>query len=91
MKKTYFPPRIVMEAFDVTEHTSSCSAVKINFASSGCVLADGDSTPGMMDLAIYGGFLNTDNCDFAVLDPNPETPGNDGICYHTSAAMAFTS
>ena len=89
MKKTYVTPMILTETYELTRNTSSCSVIKINFVSTGCVLADGDSTPGMIDLALMNGFLTQNDCILPVSDPDPET--GEGICYHTSAAMAFTS
>ena len=89
MKKPYSPPRIMAELYDITTSASSCSVIKINYVSTGCVLEDGDSTPGMLDLAVRNGFLAQPDCLLPVSDPDPNS--GDGICYHTSAAMAFTS
>lgn len=87
MKKTYKSPRMAVELFEQTRSASGCSAIKISLIDTGCVLADPDSTVGMLDFAVMGGFLNDTACVLPVPDPNEE----DEICYHTSVYMAFTS
>ena len=89
MKKPYVPPSYLAEKYEMVRSVSSCSAIRINYISTGCVLTDSDSTPGMVDLALKNGFLAEGGCALQVTDPDPGT--GDGICYHTSAAMAFTS
>lgn len=91
MKKSYLPPRVIMESFDVRSQTDSCSAIQIGSTDSMCVIQDKDSTPGMVDFAFYGGFLGaeTNGCTIPVPEIDPET--GDGLCYHTSVALAFTS
>ncbi len=91
MKKPYLPPRVIMESFDVRSQTDGCTAVQIGLINSMCVIQDKDSTPGMVDFAFYGGFLGaeTNGCTIPVPEIDPET--GDGLCYHTSVAMVFTS
>ena len=90
MKKNYQSPKVIMELFDVTNQTGSCSAIQISSTDAMCVIRDPDSTPGMVDFAFYGGFLTEQSCQIPVPDLDPEN-GGDGLCYHTSVAMAFTS
>jgi len=91
MKKNYQPPRVMMETFDVSSQADGCTAVQIGLINSMCVIQDKDSTPGMVDFAFYGGFLGaeTNGCQIPVPEIDPET--GDGLCYHTSVAMVFTS
>ena len=91
MKKSYQPPRVMMETFDVRSQADGCSAVQIGLTNSMCVIQDKDSTPGMVDFAFYVGFLGseTNGCQIPVPEIDPET--GDGLCYHTSVAMVFTS
>lgn len=90
MKKNYQAPRVVMQIIDVGEYTSGCTAVKINFIDSICVINDYNATPGMLDFALYGGFLTSASCSIPV-PAQDDTGTGDGLCYHTSSAMAFTS
>ena len=89
MKKNYQSPKVIMELFGVTEQTGSCAAVQISSTDTICVIQDPDSSSGMLDFAFYGGFLSTPGCVIPVPDLDPE--GGDGLCYHTSVAMVFTS
>ncbi len=89
MKKNYHSPKVIMESFSVTEQASSCAAVQISSTDAMCVIQDADSTPGMIDFAFFGGFLYAQNCKIPVPEMDPE--GGDGLCYHTSVAMVFTS
>lgn len=88
MKKLYQTPRILVESYSQTKNTNSCSAIQISSTSTGCVLADPDSTLGMLDFAVMGGFLNDQDCVIPVPDVDE---GDDPLCYHTSSFMAFTS
>lgn len=88
MKKPYQSPRMAVELFDQTQGASGCTGIKISSVDTGCVLADPDSTVGMLDYAVMGGFLATPGCVLPVPDPGE---GEEEICYHTSIFMAFTS
>ncbi len=88
MKKHYQTPRVLVESYSQTRNTSSCSAIQISSTDTGCVLADPDSTVGMLDFAVMGGFLSTPGCVIPVPDVDD---GDDPLCYHTSSFMAFTS
>ena len=87
MKKTYITPVVAAELFSLTRSTSSCSTIQISSVDTICVLKDSDSTPGMRDFAVLGGFLTQNDCSIPVPDMDKE----DELCYHTSVAMAFTS
>ena len=87
MKKPYEAPCIAVERFALTQHLASCSAIKINLTDAMCVLMDEDSTQGMRDFAWMQGFLDAASCQNIVTDGQ----GGEGLCYHTSSAMAFTS
>ena len=88
MKKTYISPQMAVERFEQTQHSSSCTALRISLTDTGCVLADRDSTVGMLDFAVMGGFLSNPGCVIPVPDIDN---GEEEICYHTSIFMAFTS
>lgn len=79
-----------MESIEPSEFSGSCTAIRINSTDTMCVLNDSDSTYGMLDFAVMGGFLKQPGCVIAV--PEQDEDGNgDGLCYHTSSALAFTS
>ena len=85
MKKAYKKPMMLMESFGVTQMLSNCTLL-IGFNNSACVLADTDSTIAMRNMALAGYFTG-DNCDWY-----PMNNDNDqGVCYHTSVNLAFTS
>lgn len=86
MKRTYQKPHLEIESFVLTQQITSCSYLKIGFNDGDCVDKDSDATEKMKRLAASGIF--SDGC----LTPPIFAPeGDDGICYHTSINMAFTS
>lgn len=87
MKKAYVPPIVITELYELTRQTSSCTGIQINSTDTMCVLQDEDSTVGMLDFALMGGFLTPNNCSI----PIPDIDEGDAFCYHTSAALVFTS
>ena len=77
---------LLMESFGITQMLTSCT-LKIGFANQQCVLDDENATFDMWDLAMNGYFSPLgcegwypDNVDF-----------DEGVCYHTSVNLAFTS
>ena len=85
MKKAYKKPMMFMESFGVTQMLSNCS-LQIGFSDSACVLKDTDSTIAMRNMALAG-FFTGGNCDWY-----PMNNDNDqGVCYHTSVNLAFSS
>ncbi|MGM9523803.1 MAG: hypothetical protein ACI3VU_05265 [Faecousia sp.] len=86
MKRAYQKPHLEIESFVLTQQITSCSYLKIGFSDKACVENDTDSTEKMMRLALTGVF--SDGCE---LPPIFAPEGDDGICYHTSINMAFTS
>ena len=85
MKKPYKKPLFLIERFGVTQMLSSCSLL-IGFQDSACVLEDTDSTIAMRNLA-QAGFFNAGSCDWY-----PQNMDFDeGVCYHTSVNLAFSS
>lgn len=85
MKKPYMSPTIEMESFMLNQQIASCSVIQISFTNSECVLKDPDSTGHMKDLAMAGFFF--EGCSERPIGSSED----DGICYHTSMNMAFTS
>ena len=85
MKKAYKKPLVAMESFGVTQMLTTCSLL-IGFGDENCVLNDMHSTDNMKDLA-YDGFFNAGDCDWY---PD-HLDFDDGVCYHTSVNLAFTS
>lgn len=85
MKKPYEKPLLAVEQYSLTQSISSCENIKINSVSSGCVIADPDSTLAMRNLAHRNGFLGT----ACAIDLSGLM--YDGVCYHTNVNSAFTS
>ena len=86
MKKKYEKPLIAVENYVLTQTIADCG-VKIGFADSDCVIDDNDTPRGFRDLASIG-YFTASGCRFE-LSSNED--GYDKICYHTQAAMLFTS
>lgn len=86
MRRKYQKPMLEIESFVLTQQITSCAFLKICFSDGGCVEDDRDSTEHMKRLAGAGIF--SDGCS---LEPIFATEISDGICYHTSVNMAFTS
>lgn len=86
MKRVYQKPHLEIESFVLTQQITSCSFLKVGFSNEACVDKDSDSTEYMKRLALAGIF--SDGC---ATPPIFAPEGNDGICYHTSINMAFTS
>lgn len=87
MKIPYEKPAMAIERYELTQAIASC-AVKIGFMNSECVEHDADAPKGMKDLAAVGYFVDTPiNCAKRAT----ATPFEDGVCYHTSAALTFNS
>ena len=85
MKKPYISPTIEMESFMLNQQIASCPGVKIGLTDMACVLTDPDAPPAMKNLAMAGYFF--DGCSWTAEGGSFE----DGICYHTSINLAFTS
>ena len=85
MKRTYKKPLVMMESFGVSQMLSSCS-MKIGFRDADCVLNDENSTFDMWELA-WNGYFSAGSCDFYPHNSDFE----DGVCYHTSVNLAFSS
>ena len=74
-----------MEKFGVTQMLSSCSLL-IGFQDSNCVLDDDNSTQDMWELALQG-YFGAGACEWYPHNKDFE----DGVCYHTSVNLAFSS
>ena len=85
MKKHYQRPMLMVEFFAVAQRLSNCS-LSIGYNDAGCVLNDDDSTLMMKDLAMQG-FFSGENCMMHPIGTETE----DGICYHVSVNLAFSS
>ncbi len=86
MKRIYSRPELLVERFDLTQTLSNCS-VMIGFADQRCILADEDSTSQMKQYAVMG-YFTADGCNGKyITDKDHE----DGICYHTSVNLIFSS
>ncbi len=84
MKSTYEKPLLAVEYFAMTQSVASCDT-KIGSTDTACIVADGDATSQMKDLALGGFFI--ENCSISASGADE----NDGICYHTNANAAFKS
>ena len=74
-----------MESFGITQLLTNCT-LKIGFDDPTCVLEDENSTDEMKNLALGGLFVAL-TCSW-----RPEYMDFDeGVCYHTSVNLAFTS
>ena len=85
MKKAYKKPMMFMESFGVTQMLSNCSLL-IGFNNSACVLKDTDSTIPMRNMA-QAGYFTAENCDWYPMNMDSDQ----GVCYHTSVNLAFSS
>ena len=85
MKRTYQKPELFAERFELTQTLSSCN-VLIGFHDQKCVLGDVDSTPNMKMVAVRGYFAEM-ACEFTMTDKD----STDGLCYHISVNMVFSS
>lgn len=88
MKKKYEKPLIAVENYVLTQTIADCG-VKIGFADRYCVIDDNDAPRGFRDLASIGYFTASGSGCF--FEPSSNQDGYDKICYHTQAAMLFTS
>ena len=85
MKKKYVTPMIAVEHYELTQSIANC-AIKIGHYDSQCVLKDRDASWEMKDFAEMGWF-SAGQC----VEAADGMEGTDGICYHTSANIAFGS
>ena len=85
MKKHYERPLLLVERFELTQKLSNCSLL-IGLNDKGCVLKDSDSDFMMKDLAMMG-YFNANACQ----SPPIGIESDDGICYHISVNLAFSS
>lgn len=82
--KKYEKPAVLVERFSLSESLANCSAYRVNFMDTQCVLDRQDSLPPeMIFLATHGYFMTVDGCTYR--------PTEGAVCYQTSANMAFTS
>ena len=86
MRKEYEKPAVAVEEYRLTQTIAGCDTIKVGFKSSDCVKNDTDLPVTVRDLAFEGDFIEGDCVESAL-----QMDGDDGICYHTSANMAFTS
>ena len=91
MKKTYIKPVFAVEQFALTQQIAACSALKVNFQTSGCVLDNVDvndfNIPGYFDLVT----MAADGYFWECFKEPSQAQDSDLLCYHTSVNMAFTS
>ena len=85
MKKAYSKPIVLMESFGITQMLSSCT-LRIGFRDSDCVLNDENATFDMWDLAANG-YFSAGACSWYPQNSDFE----EGVCYHTSVNLAFSS
>lgn len=83
-KKQYSKPVMLVERFELTQMLSSCGTL-IGHNSNTCVLEDADATNRLKSFAFQGYFLG--GCpEYWYGDDNI-----DGICFHVSSNLMFTS
>ena len=85
MKRQYHKPALLVERFDLTQTLSNCS-VMIGLTDLKCILKDEDSTSDMKNYAMAG-FFTAEHCSKYITDMDHQ----DGICYHTSVNLVFSS
>ncbi len=85
MKRPYHRPELLVERFDLTQTLSNCS-VMIGYQNQRCILKDVDSTSAMKNYAMKGYFAER-ICEKYIMDKDHE----DGVCYHTSVNLIFSS
>ena len=88
MKRQYHRPELLVERFDLTQTLSNCS-VMIGLQDQRCILKDEDSTNQMKNYAVKG-YFSADpyiGCGKPITNMDHE----DGICYHTSVNLVFSS
>ena len=86
MKRAYQKPTLEVESFAITQQITSCTGKKIGFNNSACVENDRDASEQMKTLAQAGWFIDG-ACTASAVGMDEK----DGICYHTSTSLAFTS
>lgn len=85
MKKAYAKPMLLVERFELTQRLTNCS-VMIGFQNEGCVIDDDDASWHMKDLALMGYFQAG-----ACADYPKHSDADQGMCWHTSVNLAFSS
>lgn len=83
-KKQYTKPELLLERFALTQMLSTCGTL-IGLNDSDCVLNDMHATPALKDFALDGWFLG--GCQ-------EYWEGDDvfdGICFHVSSNLMFSS
>lgn len=78
--RTYVKPEIMIESFQISDTIADCGA-KVNFKDNACFQASSDMF--LFSLAMAGYFI-PGGCDEVASD-------GFGVCYHSTASMAFTS
>ena len=89
-KRTYSKPELLVERFDLTQCLSNCS-VLIGFQNQMCILRDTDSTPNLKNYAANGIFSPDPHIGCGDGNFIDDKDFEDGICYHTSVNLIFTS
>ncbi|MBP3412275.1 MAG: hypothetical protein J6K89_03365 [Oscillospiraceae bacterium] len=84
MRKDYRKPQLLVERFALTQQLTGC-VLQIAYNNSQCVIKDPDASDDMKDQAVAGVFVS--ECDEFIKGQDYD----DGICYHTSVNLAFTS
>lgn len=86
MKRQYHRPELLVERFALTQTLTNCS-VMIGLNNQQCVLGDVDSTDQMKNYAVMG-YFTADGCNGKHITFKDH---DDGICYHTSVNLVFSS
>ena len=84
MKKQYEKPMMAVEYFALTQAIASCT-LEVPYMDSVCVL--NSPLPDETKSWAINGWCLAGHCDNFETGSNP----NDGLCYHTQMASAFTS
>ncbi len=93
MKKPYVSPVIEVERFVLTQAIASCHKSMIISSHDGACIEDSNLPYHWKDIAASGYFW-TDCGEMLTVeaeDMYQDLYGDDGVCYHTNANMAFTS
>lgn len=85
MKKAYERPLLLVERFELTQRLSNCSLL-IGFQDRMCVLQDDDSTVSMRNMAVSG-YFTAQGCTKYPMNQDAD----EGVCYHTSVNLVFSS
>ncbi len=89
-RRAYTKPILLVERFNLTQCLSNCS-VLIGFKDQMCILMDTDSTDKMKNYAANGLFSPDPVIGCGEGSYITDKDHEEGVCYHTSVNLIFSS